>query len=144
MMTGKSPPDLRSTSVCATTTSSRTSRSDDKFVNIEQNGFVVAGLHRPTSSYGRAADRAGSQQLGSAGVRLRLPSNFHERRGHPRRLRLVLHAADFNAIFAMAEGAQATAGASMIGNLTGAPNVFFNDPFSFGRDHRRAELRGQQ
>src|SRR5262245_59358520 len=35
-----------------------------------------------------------------------------------------------NAIFAMAEGAQATAGASVIGNPTGAPNLFFNDPFS--------------
>ena len=29
-----------------------------------------------------------------------------------------------NAIFAMAEGEQATAGASVIGNLTGQPNVF--------------------
>src|SRR5206468_7366264 len=34
-----------------------------------------------------------------------------------------------NAIFAMAEGAQATAGANIIGNITGSPNVFFNDPF---------------
>ncbi len=30
----------------------------------------------------------------------------------------------------MAEGAQATAGAQVIGNITGAPNIFFNDPFS--------------
>jgi len=30
----------------------------------------------------------------------------------------------------MAEGAQATAGASVIGNPGGAPNLFFNDPFS--------------
>ena len=35
-----------------------------------------------------------------------------------------------NAIFAMAEGAQATAGASVTGNLTGAPNIFLSDPFS--------------
>ena len=42
-----------------------------------------------------------------------------------------------NAIFAMAEGAQATAGASVIGNLTGRPNIFFNDPFA-GAQPRRA------
>src|SRR3982074_2748866 len=30
----------------------------------------------------------------------------------------------------MAEGPQATAGATVAGNLTGAPNIFFNDPFS--------------
>ena len=41
-----------------------------------------------------------------------------------------------NAIFAMAEGAQATAGASVIGNLTGQPNIFFNNPVR-RRDQRR-------
>jgi hypothetical protein len=35
-----------------------------------------------------------------------------------------------NAIFAMAEGDQATAGASVIGNLSGKPNIFFNNPFA--------------
>ncbi len=30
----------------------------------------------------------------------------------------------------MAEGAQATAGATITGNLSGLPNVFFNDPFA--------------
>src|SRR5260221_895973 len=33
-----------------------------------------------------------------------------------------------NAIFAMAEGAQATAGATVTGNIVGAPNVFFTNP----------------
>ena len=35
-----------------------------------------------------------------------------------------------NAIFAMAEGAQATAGATLNGNIVGAPNLFFNNPFA--------------
>src|SRR5947208_7632156 len=34
-----------------------------------------------------------------------------------------------NAIFAMAEGAQATAGATVTGYIVGAPNVFFSNPF---------------
>jgi hypothetical protein len=34
-----------------------------------------------------------------------------------------------NAIFAMAEGDQATSGANVTGNLTGQPNIFFNNPF---------------
>lgn len=105
-------------------------QSDDKMVNIEQNGFVVAGLTTPqTSQYGRAliaADR----------------NNFAPRVGLAYRPKfsddMVVRAAYgwyytpqiSNAIFAMAEGAQATAGASVIGNLTGAPNIFFNDPFS--------------
>jgi hypothetical protein len=35
-----------------------------------------------------------------------------------------------NAIFAMAEGAQATSGASVNGNIVGAPNLFFSDPWA--------------
>src|SRR5205823_9583563 len=34
-----------------------------------------------------------------------------------------------NANFSMIEGAQATAGGSVIGSSTGTPDVFFNDPF---------------
>ncbi len=103
---------------------------DDQFVNIEQNGFIVAGLTTPqTSRYGRAliaADR----------------NNFAPRAGFAYRPSFASDAVIrgaygwyytpqiSNAIFAMAEGAQATAGASVIGNPTGAPNLFFNDPFS--------------
>ena len=35
-----------------------------------------------------------------------------------------------NAIFAMAEGAQATSGATVVGNIVGKPNLFFSDPFA--------------
>jgi hypothetical protein len=38
-----------------------------------------------------------------------------------------------NAIFAMAEGAQATSGATVTGNIVGAPNVFFSDPFALAQ-----------
>ncbi|MBL8236584.1 MAG: carboxypeptidase regulatory-like domain-containing protein [Bryobacterales bacterium] len=105
-------------------------QSDDKMVNIEQNGFIVAGLTSPSNSkYGRALmapDR----------------NNFAPRVGFAYRPAkvddMVVRGAYgwyytpqiSNAIFAMVEGAQATAGAAVIGNLTGAPNIFFNDPFS--------------
>lgn len=35
----------------------------------------------------------------------------------------------YNAYFAMAEGAQATGGASLTGNLSGAPNIFMSAPY---------------
>jgi hypothetical protein len=103
---------------------------DDKFVNIELNGFIVGDLVTPTTSrYGRpliAADR--NNWAPRVGFAYR-PSFANE---------TVIRGAYgwyytpqiSNAIFAMAEGAQATAGASVIGNATGNPNLFFNDPFS--------------
>src|SRR5215468_11022869 len=103
---------------------------DDKFVNIELNGMIVAGPTTPqTSRYGRgliAPDR--NDWAPRVGFAYRpAPAND-----------LVIRSAYglyytpqiSNAIFAMAEGAQATAGASVIGNTTGTPNLFFNDPFS--------------
>ena len=91
---GRSRHGSPSTSACATTTSSPTRRSDDKFVNIEQNGFIVAGITDPkTSQYGRGLIAAGPEQLGPA-LRLRLPARLRRRSGGPRRLRHLLHAAD--------------------------------------------------
>ena len=103
---------------------------DDKFVNIEQNGFIVAGITTPeTSSYGRgliAPDRNNwAPRVGFAYS----PTFLND---------AVIRGAYgwyytpqiSNAIFAMAEGAQATAGAAVIGSPTGIPNIFFNDPFS--------------
>ena len=103
---------------------------DDKFVNIELNGMIVAGITTPqTSRYGRgliAPDR--KDWAPRVGFAYR-PSSAND---------MVIRSAYglyytpqiSNAIFAMAEGAQATAGASVIGNPSGAPNLFFNDPFS--------------
>ena len=49
-----------------------------------------------------------------------------------------------NAIFAMAEGAQATAGASVIGNPSGVPNLFFIERVHQQAASRSVQLRRQQ
>ncbi len=105
-------------------------QSDDKFVNIEQNGLQPAGFAGPKDSrYGRGLlqpDR----------------NNFSPRIGFAYQPAFVKDAVVrggygiyytpqiSNAIFAMAEGAQATAGANVIGNIAGAPNLFFSNPFA--------------
>jgi hypothetical protein len=105
-------------------------QSDDKFVNIEQNGFFVAGLTTPsTSRYGRALiapDRNNWGPRFGFAYRPSLVNDMVVRGGYG----VYFTPQISNAIFAMAEGAQATAGASIIGNLTGAPNVFFSNPFA--------------
>ncbi len=105
-------------------------QSDDQFVNIEQNGFIVAGLTDPkTSRYGRgliAPDRNDwSPRFGFA-YRPGLFKDAVVRGGYG----IYYTPQISNAIFAMAEGAQATAGANIIGNLTGSPNVLFSNPFA--------------
>ncbi len=105
-------------------------QSDDQFVNIEQNGFIVAGLVDPsTSQYGRgliAPDRNNfGPRIGFA-YRPGFAGEAVIRGGYG-----VYYTPQIsNAIFAMAEGAQATAGAQIIGNISGPPNVFFSDPFA--------------
>lgn len=104
-------------------------QSDDKFVNIEQNGFIVTGLTDPkTSQYGRgliAPDRNDwGPRIGFA-YRPGLVNDAVVRGGYG----VYFTPQISNAIFAMAEGAQATAGASLIGNLTGSPNLLFSNPF---------------
>jgi len=104
-------------------------QSDDRIVNIEQNGFVVAGLVDPkTSRYGRglmAPDRNNwAPRIGFA-YRPGFAKDTVFRGGYG-----VYYTPQIsNAIFAMVEGAQATAGATVNGNITGAPNIFFNDPW---------------
>ncbi|MBI4890671.1 MAG: TonB-dependent receptor [Acidobacteria bacterium] len=104
-------------------------QSDDKMVNIEQDGFIVAGITDPkTSRYGRgliAPDR--NNWAPRIGVAYR-PTFLNEtvlRGGYGWYYTPQIS----NAIFAMVEGAQATAGATVNGNITGNPNVFFNDPW---------------
>ena len=105
-------------------------QSNDKFVDIYQNGFQVTDYVFPKNSpYGRGLlqpDRTDfSPRFGFA----YRPTHFGEsviRGGYG-----IYYTPEIsNVIFAMAEGAQATAGADIIGNIAGAPNVFFNNPFA--------------
>ena len=105
-------------------------QSDDKFVDISQNGYLVGGLLTPKSSpYGRGLIAPDYNNFGPRIGFAYRPEFWGEsvvRAGYG-----IYYTPEIsNAIFAMAEGAQATAGASVTGNLTGAPNIFFNDPFS--------------
>ena len=104
-------------------------QSDDKFVNIELNGFIVADTVTPkTSRYGRpliAPDRNNwGPRIGFA-YRPEFVKDSVVRGGYG----IYFTPQISNAIFAMAEGAQATAGAQLIGNLTGAPNLTWTTPF---------------
>ena len=105
-------------------------QSDDRFVNIEQNGFLVTGLVDPkTSRYGRgliAPDRNNWGPRFGFAYRPAFVNDAVVRGGYG----IYYTPQISNAIFAMAEGAQATAGANIVGNLTGAPNVFFSNPFA--------------
>lgn len=104
-------------------------QSDDKFVNIEQNGFLVSDLVTPaTSRYGRALIAPDRNNFGPRfgfAYRPGLVNDMVLRGGYG----IYFTPQISNAIFAMAEGAQATSGAAIIGNISGAPNVFFSNPF---------------
>ncbi|MGI8992051.1 MAG: carboxypeptidase regulatory-like domain-containing protein [Bryobacteraceae bacterium] len=105
-------------------------QSNDKFVDIYQNGFVVTNAVTPQNSpYGRGLIQPDRKDFGPrAGFAYRsgLLGETVFRGGYG----IYYTPQISNAIFAMAEGAQATAGANINGNITGAPNVFFNNPFA--------------
>ena len=105
-------------------------QSDDRFADVYQNGFTLANIVTPQNSpYGRGLLQQNHKDFGPRIGFAYRPSILGEwvvRGGYG-----IYYTPEIsNAIFAMAEGAQATAGASVLGNLVGQPNVFFNDPFS--------------
>ncbi|HYO80338.1 MAG TPA: carboxypeptidase-like regulatory domain-containing protein, partial [Bryobacteraceae bacterium] len=105
-------------------------QGDDQMVNIEQNGLIVSRLVTPeTSEYGRRLMTSDHNNFGPRfgfAYRPGFLSDAVLRGGYG----IYYTPQISNAIFAMAEGAQATAGANVIGNITGAPNLFFNNAFT--------------
>jgi outer membrane receptor protein involved in Fe transport len=105
-------------------------QSDDRFDDIYQNGFVLSSVATPQNSpYGRGLLQPNRKDFGPRFGFAYRPSFGGDsviRGGYG----IYWTTQISNAIFAMAEGAQATSGASVIGNITGKPNIFFNDPFS--------------
>jgi Carboxypeptidase regulatory-like domain/TonB dependent receptor len=105
-------------------------QSDNRFADVYQNGFVIANIVTPQNSpYGRGLLQQNHKDFGPRfgfAYRPSLWGDWVVRGGYG-----IYYTPEIsNAIFAMAEGAQATAGATITGNLVGQPNVFFNNPFA--------------
>jgi hypothetical protein len=105
-------------------------QADDRLVNISQNGYIVDRIVRVQDSpYGRGLLRPDRNNFGPRlGIAWR-PSMLQDtvvRAGYG----MYYTPQISNAIFAMAEGAQATAGANITANPGGAPTLFFNNPFA--------------
>jgi hypothetical protein len=111
----------------------RPRQSNDLYANIEVNGVIPAATTFPnTSAYGRsliAPDRNNfGPRIGFAYQPAIFPALLKDaviRAGYG----IYYTPEIYNAYFAMAEGAQATGGASLTGNLTGAPNIFASNPY---------------
>ncbi|MBM3762420.1 MAG: TonB-dependent receptor [Acidobacteria bacterium] len=105
-------------------------QADDRIVNITQNGYVVGNLFdTKTSPYGRSMIRPDRNNWGPRFGFAYRPAFLNDaviRAGYG----VYFTPQISNAIFAMAEGAQATAGANIVGSPSGVPNLFFNNPFA--------------
>jgi hypothetical protein len=105
-------------------------QADDRIVNISQNGYIVDRIVTVQDSpHGRGLIRPDRNNFGPRiGIAWR-PSMLKDtvvRAGYG----MYYTPQISNAIFAMAEGAQATAGANITANPGGAPTLFFNNPFA--------------
>ncbi len=105
-------------------------QTDNRFADVYQNGFQITQVYTPSNSlYGRGLLQSDRNDFGPRVGFAYRPSFLGEwvvRGGYG-----IYYTPEIsNAIFAMAEGDQATSGATVIGNLSGQPNVFFNNPFS--------------
>ncbi len=105
-------------------------QSDDRYVNIEQDGLRPAGFANPKDSkYGRALLRSDRNNFSPRVGFAYQPAFLKDavvRGGYG-----IYYTPQISQAFnAMCEGAQATAGASVVGNIAGAPNLFFSNPFA--------------
>ncbi len=108
-------------------------QADDKIVNITQNGYIVGTQFDPKSSpWGSSLIRPDRNNWGPRFGFAYRPGFLNDaviRGGYG----VYFTPQISNAIFAMAEGAQATAGANVVGSPSGTPDLFFNDPFAGSR-----------
>jgi Carboxypeptidase regulatory-like domain len=108
----------------------RYKQTDDQFVNIQLNGFIAGNtVDTKTSPFGRELMSSDWNNVGPRfGFAWRPPlaGETVVRGGYG----IYYTPQISNAIFAMAEGAQATAGASLTGNIVGSPSLFFSNPFA--------------
>lgn len=104
-------------------------QADDRMVNISQNGYIVDKLFNVAESQvGSGLIRADRNNFGPRvgfAYRPGFSNDMVVRGGYG----MYYTPQISNAIFAMAEGAQATAGANITANAGGAPTLFFNNPF---------------
>jgi hypothetical protein len=109
-------------------------QSNDKIIDIYQNGYLLTDFVTPQNSpYGRSLLQPDRNNFGprfgfawrpgfANNSVLRGGYGIYYQQEHP------------NANFSMVEGAQALVGTTVLGSGTTTPNVFFNNPFSRSTD----------